>query len=122
MGINGTSGVKNVDKSITSNILNEGEIVGLASVKDQLRIIFDIIDAKRHRKLFKRDCLIAMAVNGIARKLIASIPILKSFLYPNHFHQLYNDILKRNKNVNKFITFEDLLQFVLHGGNHNDGN
>ena len=86
----------NTVESPTRTILknnNNNDVVGLISVKDQLRIIFDIIDTKRTRKWYKHDCLKAMAINGIARKLIASIPILALFLYPSKFNELFNNIV-----------------------------
>ena len=88
-------------------------IVGLNSTKDQVRLIFNIVDTKRRRRWARQDCIIAMATSGIARKLVASVPSLVPLLYPRTIQQLLDRILKYSSASDSgVITFECLLQFV----------
>ena len=59
-------------------------IVGLNSTKDQVRLIFNIVDTKRRRRWARRDCMIAMATSSIARKLVALYRLSSASLSANN--------------------------------------
>ena len=67
--------------------------IGVVSDRDNVRVLFDIIDQVRSRDIDRKCFLLAMSSNPLARKLTAQIEVLQPLLFPKTFHSTFSSML-----------------------------